>query len=91
MKYGKDFKKVLTNNLLNGMSESHLEGWAERYGKYKKVSDVRIDLNVNHDPSLEIEKIEELLGRELNTQESDYLVEIFNMFVVKNCKKYINK
>ena len=91
MKYGKDFKKVLTNDLLYGMSESHLEGWAERYGKYKKVSDVRFDLNVNHDPSLEIEKIEELLGRKLNTQESDYLVEIFNMFVVKNCKKYLNK
>jgi len=91
MKYGKDFKKVLTNDLLNGMSESHLEGWSERYAEYKKVSDVRIDLNVNHDPSIEIEKIEELLGRKLNTQESDYLVEIFNMFVVKNCKKYINK
>jgi len=45
------------------------------------------DIYINHDPSLEIERAEEDLMRELNGKEYDYLVSSFNKAVVKKWKE----
>ena len=87
---GSDLKTFI-NNTIKDTAESHLEAWAKRYSDYKRVSQVRFDLNVNHDNSLEIEYAEEELKRKLNDKENDFLVERFHIEVCKQCKKFINK
>ena len=71
-------------------AENHLEAWKERYRKYKKVSNVKFDLDVNHDDSLEVEYAEETLNRELNGKEYVYFIGAFHREVVKQYKEYIN-
>lgn len=68
---------------IEGMVESHLEAWKERYYP-KSVDDISLDLYVNHDPSLEIEFVEEKLGRELEVGEYEMIEKFFNESVL-NC------
>ena len=89
-KIGSDLKEHI-NNTMKDTADNHLEAWSDRYSKHNIVSDVRFDLNVNHDNSLEIEYAEEELKRELNDREIDFLVERFVIEVCKKCKKFINK
>ena len=89
-KIGTDLKEFISNTI-EGTVQNHLEGWAGRYAEYKRVSQVRFDLNVNHDSSLEIEYAEEELKRKLNIKEIDFLVERFNIEVCKKCKDFINQ
>lgn len=70
-----EFEMAL-NNKLGVMAESHIEGWSSRY-EDKSKEEVEYDLNVNHDDILEIEIIEEELGRELNDEERDIVSEKF--------------
>jgi hypothetical protein len=80
---GKDLKEYLSNEKTN-MAESHLESWKERYcaygGNKKRLIE---DLYINHDSSLEIERIEEDLKRELTSEEHDFAVAAFNKEVVR--------
>jgi hypothetical protein len=63
-----DLKEYLTDDVKNGMAESHLSVWWERYqGKTKE--EVKFDLRVNHDDSLEVEYTESELKRELTDEE----------------------
>ena len=64
------------------MAESHLECWQSRYEEYDSIEDVRWDLDVNHDPSLEWEWVEERLNLELSDDEKNYVEEVFNQAVV---------
>jgi hypothetical protein len=77
----KDLKEFVTNNL-ESMAEGHLEVWKDRYYR-KSKSDIRFDLNMNHDPSLEIERVQEEIGRELTDNEYSWFVSKFNRMVVK--------
>lgn len=81
MKIMEDLQEVLKNNL-EGMAESHVDCWKERYGR-KPKKEIKYDLEVNHDPSLEIENVEEALGRKLSDTEYDYVVSQFNKEVLK--------
>ena len=84
-KIGKDIIEHL-NNKLEGMAESHLEGWGNRYSGYSK-NDLKYDLQINHDPSIEIEYTEEQTGRKLTDEEYDYVVDKFNKAVVNQYHK----
>lgn len=44
------------------------------------------DLDREHDDSLEIERAEDELGRELNDEEKEYLVRVFHKAVVDGCE-----
>ena len=89
-KIGEDLKSLITETI-SDTATNHLEAWAERYANYQRISQVRFDLNVNHDNSLEIEYAQEKLERELNIKEVDFLVNRFIVEVCKQCKKFINK
>ena len=89
-KVGADLKTFIKDTIKD-TAENHLETWAKRYSEYKRVSQVRFDLGVNHDNSLEIEYAEDSLKRKLNDKESDFLVEKFHIEACKQCKKFINK
>ncbi len=80
---GKDFIDTINDQWYEDAAESHIEAWSERYGKLSSKKEVEFVLNVNHDPSLEIEDAEERLGRELTIAENDILVKKFNKAVVK--------
>ena len=80
---GKDFTDEINDKWYEDAAESHIDAWKDRYSKLSSKKDVEFDLNVNHDPSLEIESAEELLGRELTIAENDMLVRKFNKAVVK--------
>lgn len=80
-KIGKDLKEFLSEKI-SGMAESHIEGWSSRYEGYKR-NDLKYDLNINHDPSIEVEYTEENLNRKLTDDEFDYLIDKFNKEVVK--------
>ena len=82
-KLGLDFISKIDNEWLNDRAESHIEAWKERYNNYKTKKELRFDLNVNHDPSLEVENAEELLTRKLTSFEYDTLVNMFNKKVYK--------
>lgn len=86
MQIKKDLKDYLSKNL-EGIAESHLECWKERYFGYTK-SRLEFDLDVNHDDSLEIEYAEEQLQRKLSDAETDYLRRQFHKEVVKQYVKY---
>lgn len=85
MRIKKDLKSFLEKNL-EGMSESHLECWKDRYFGYTK-SRLEYDLDVNHDDSLEIENAEYDLERKLEDYEIEYLVRQFHKEVVKQYVK----
>jgi len=77
---------INTGTWLRDKAESHLDVWKERYcTKTKKQA--RFDLDMNHDPSCEIEDAEEELKRKLTDEEYNYLVEAFNKKVVSLHKK----
>lgn len=80
-KIGKDLKEFLKEKI-SGMAESHIEGYNSRYEGYKR-NDLKYDLSVNHDPSIEIEYTQEKLNRKLNSEEYDYVVTQFNKEVIK--------
>lgn len=80
-----DYKVKITKQFISDLAEGHLECWKSRYeGKLKR--DVRFDLNVNYDISLEIESVEELLGRKLGDAERSDLEIRFIKEVVKQYK-----
>jgi hypothetical protein len=58
-------------------SEGHLSGWfkSEYHGKTK--SEIKYNLEVNHDNSLEIENCESEIGRELKGKEEEILLKRF--------------
>jgi hypothetical protein len=87
-KLGKDFKIALTSEWLSNKAVSHLEGWEEYY-RGKSISDIDFELQVNHDPSLEIEDMEIKLSRRLTDDEQDYLVEKFNKAVISERRKLL--
>lgn len=62
------FNKLLTEQFVKDLAESHLDAWKDRYF-LKSRSAMKFDLEVNHDDSLEIEYVEEQLGRELTDKE----------------------
>ena len=87
---GKDLKDFIAN-YIKDMADGHLAAWEQRYKNYKTIKEVRFDLNVNHDISLEIERAEDELGRKLNDIEYNHLVKRFNIEVCKLSKNYINQ
>ena len=74
--------EVLTPSLLHDMAEGHIEAWKDRYF-CKSKKDVRFDLSVNHDNCLELERVTELLGRELTSAEEQTVISKFHSAVVK--------
>jgi len=85
---GKDFKEKIDQKWLDGEAENHLEVWEDRFrGKNWTKDDFKFDLEMNHDPSLQIEWAEEKLERKLTSEEYDLLVDLFNKAVVKKYKK----
>lgn len=78
---GDDFLKFMDANLY-GMAESHIDCWNVRY-KNKTAKEIRWDLEVNHDISLEVENAEDNLNRELSNEEYKYLCAMFNTEVIK--------
>ena len=80
-KVSAEVKNYVTENI-NEMAESHIECWKDRYFR-KSKKDISFDSNVNHDSSLEIERVVEDLKRKLNDVENDYVISQFNKAVVK--------
>lgn len=76
-----DDLRVVLRELLEGLAESHLELWQERYYR-KAVEDIETDLYVNYDPSLEFEAVEEELDRKLEYDEMNIVKECFNESVL---------
>ena len=79
----KDFKEKINQQWYNDSADSHIEAWSERYSDYTSKKEVEFDLNVNYDPSIEIEHSEEELGRKLTNEENDMFVKKFNKAVIK--------
>ncbi len=77
----KDFTDLLTNQYLTDMAESHIECWKDRYFR-KSKKDIKFDLSVNHDNSLEVERVEEVLERKLTDDENSKLITLFHNKVV---------
>ena len=69
------------NKNASDMAESHLEAWKDRHNKQTK-SELNTDLYINHDPSLQIEEVEENINRKLTSDEYDYVKEKFNKAVL---------
>jgi hypothetical protein len=82
----KEIKNYVKNNV-ESLAESNIEAWKERYSNYRTSKALSFDLNVNHDPSLEIEAAEEELERKLTDDERSYLIEQFNKEVVRVYKR----
>jgi hypothetical protein len=78
----KDFTKLVTSEYISDMAENHIECWKDRYYR-KSKQEISFDLNVNHDSSLEIERVEEDLKRKLTIKEETRLLTLFNKAVVK--------
>lgn len=73
-----------------GLAESHIEAWADRY-RGKSKSDVDYDLNVNYDICSESDTVQELLRSdledenfELNDSEIEYVQDRFIEAVLEN-------
>ncbi len=81
---GKDFIELVNDSYLSDMAISHLECWEDRYRNYKNQKQMMFDLTVNHDDSLEIERTEEDLKRELSNDEYDFLINKFHKAVGKH-------
>ena len=82
-----DLREFLQNNL-EGMAESHIECWEERYA-FKKIETIEYDLRVNHDDSLEIEKAETGISRHLTNEEMQQISELFILEVLKELDSII--
>ena len=78
-----DLQDYLTQSNLDGMAESHLSCWIERYKGMGKQA-VADDLGLNHDDCLEIEDTEEVLQRKLNDEEIEYLIDKFHDAIINN-------
>ena len=76
-----DELKALLDEQVEDRAESHIEAWKGRYF-LKGRKEVREDLYVNHDPSLEFESVERALGRSLTDEEKDIVEERFNEAVI---------
>lgn len=85
MKIKKDLKEYLEESLKDS-ALSHLEVYQNRYFGCTK-SELRYDLEVYHDNSLEIEYAEDSLGRKLSETEEAYLINQFNKEVINAYKK----
>lgn len=86
-KIGDDLKEYIATSI-NGIADSHLEVWKERYASYKgNKRRVEEDVCINHDPSLEVERVEEELERKLTIEEWDFFVEEFEKAVVSQWGK----
>jgi len=85
-KVNADVKEYISKEISN-MAENHLDCWKDRYANYggnkRKMED---DLYINHDPSLEIERVTEDLKRELNDKEYNYVIAQFNKEVIRQWK-----
>lgn len=78
---GEDLKKYVADEI-NTMAESHIECWKDRYFR-KSKKDIRFDLIMNHDNSLEVETTEEDLKRKLTDGETNFLNRKFIMEVTR--------
>lgn len=78
---GQDLKLYVEKEIGN-MAESHIECWKDRYFR-KSKKDIRFDLVMNHDNSLEIERTEEDLKRKLTDDEHNFLNRKFIQQVTK--------
>lgn len=78
---GQDLKLYVEKEV-SDMAESHIECWKDRYFR-KSKKDIRFDLLMNHDNSLEVERTEEDLKRKLTDDEINYLNRKFIQRVVK--------
>jgi len=74
------------NDNIKHMAEGHIEVWVDRYREYKTKKQLRFDLFINHDPSLEIERVEADLKIILTDKERNLLVDKFNKQVCKSFK-----
>ena len=81
-----DFKSLLTKEYISNMAECHREAWQDRMKSQTKAQ-VKFDLDMNHDDSLEIERAEEDLKRELTDDERKQLINKFHSEVVKQHHK----
>lgn len=63
------------------MVDSHLDAWIKRYER-RSEEEVAYDLNVNHDPSNQLDFIEEKVGRELADDEQGIVESYFNESVL---------
>jgi hypothetical protein len=79
---GKDFTSLVNNEYLTNMAESHIECWKDRYFR-KSKKDIKFDLQVNHDDSCEIERVEEDLKRPLTDDENSMLITLFHNKVIQ--------
>jgi hypothetical protein len=78
----KSLSDLLTKEYINDMAENHISNYKDRYFR-KSKSAIRFDLNTNHDDSLEIERVELDLGRNLSDKEIEKVVRLFHAAVVK--------
>lgn len=89
MKLKADFKNFLYENI-EGMAESHIEAWKDRYFGYS-IQRLKTDLTINHDVSLELEMATYELKRELTTNEEQVLINRFNNEVINQYKHYAER
>lgn len=79
---GADFLQLVTTcDYLEDIANSHINSYQDRYFR-KTKSQIKFDLNMNHDPSNEVENCANDLERKLPDDEYNYLVEVFNKKVV---------
>lgn len=71
-KLAEDFSEFLGKDD-SYFSEGHLEAWFARY-RGKTPNEVKADINMNHDNSLEVENAEDELGRALTDNEKEVLI-----------------
>lgn len=71
---------------IDNISENHINAWQNRYIS-KDLEDIEFDLRVNHDLSIEIEIVEEALGRCLTSDEYSYFEDKFIKAVLRNISK----
>lgn len=72
----KEDLRAFLDEHLEDLAESHIEAWKDRYWR-KSLKSIEHDLAVNHDDSLEIETIEEGIGRELTDDEKTLVSQLF--------------
>jgi len=79
-----DLESLLNTSFLEDIARSHLEAWKDRYARYGgNKRRMEEDLYINHDDSIEIENVEEELGRELESDEVDHFCEAFHSKVIE--------
>lgn len=83
----RDLRDYLNDNLVD-MAEEHFDCWKDRYA-FKKMDTIEFDLRVNHDDSLEIELVEDGIGRKLKDEERDQVSELFINAVLKYIDEYM--